>query len=161
MALKNARHERFAQELAKGKSQSEAYRQSGYTGASGTIDAGASRLVRNDKVAARLAELQGRASERAVVTTESLIAEADQIKDLAIAAGQYGPANAALTLKAKLAGKLVERAEVGHPGDFDRMDDADLARYVATEAAALGLGPARASTADRQTRVRGQSSRVH
>ena len=156
-ALKNARHERFAQEMAKGKSQTEAYSLAGYDG----DRTAASRLSTNVNVRTRLAELQDRGAERAVVTTESLIEEADEIKALALKASQYGPANAALTLKAKLAGKLVERAEVGTPGDFDRMDDADLARYVATEAAALGLGPAGVAASHRQARVRGELKRVH
>lgn len=156
-ALKNARHERFAQEMAKGKSQVEAYVAAGYS----ESRSAAARLASDVNICARMAELQNKASERAAVTTESLIEEADEIKDAALLAKQYGPANAALTLKAKLAGKLVERAEVGQPGDFDRMDDADLARYVATEAAALGLGPAGVAPSPRQARVRGQSSRVH
>ena len=53
--LANARHEKFAQGLAKGMSATEAYRKAGYK----PSDQHASRLARNGKVRARVAELQG------------------------------------------------------------------------------------------------------
>lgn len=61
--LTNARHERFAQELAKGESQSAAYVVAGYK----PDDGAASRLSGNVKVRARVTELQARAAEKAVV----------------------------------------------------------------------------------------------
>jgi hypothetical protein len=111
-ALSNPRHERFAQELAKGKSQSDAYGAAGFAGAAPTLEAGASRLIRNDKIRARVAEIVGMAAERAVVTRESLIYEAHDIQTKALAAGQYAAATGALTAKAKLAGEWVEKSEV-------------------------------------------------
>ena len=81
--LRNPRHEAFAQELARGKTAVEAYELAGY--APGRFNA--SRLKTNDNICARLAELQGQAAERAVVTTESLIAEADRLMRRRTAAG--------------------------------------------------------------------------
>ena len=53
--LQNARHETFAQGLAKGMSASKSYREAGYK----PSDQHASRLARNGKVRERVAELQG------------------------------------------------------------------------------------------------------
>jgi phage terminase small subunit len=60
--LKNARHERFAQELAKGASQAEAYARAGYK----PSEQHASRLARNGKVRERLAQLQSAMAEKAI-----------------------------------------------------------------------------------------------
>ena len=54
-SLTNARHERFAQNLAKGMNATEAYEKAGYK----PSEAHASRLAGKGKVKDRLAELQG------------------------------------------------------------------------------------------------------
>lgn len=61
--LANARHERFAQELAKGASRTEAYELAGYKPDSGA----ASRLSGNVSVRARLTELMEAIAERVEV----------------------------------------------------------------------------------------------
>lgn len=61
--LRNQRHELFAQELAEGKSASEAYIAAGYK----ESRSAACRLSTNVNVLARVAELQGRVAEKAVV----------------------------------------------------------------------------------------------
>ena len=53
--LPNARHERFAQNVVKGMSATEAYEKAGYK----RNDGSAGRLHRNAQVKARIAELQG------------------------------------------------------------------------------------------------------
>ena len=53
--LQNARHERFAQNKAKGMSATEAYEKAGYK----PSEAHASRLAGNGKVRERIADLQG------------------------------------------------------------------------------------------------------
>ena len=158
-ALKNARHERFCRELAKGKSQVAAYEAAGYK----PHDGAAARLCGNVRIKARMAELQGRGAERAAVTVESLIDEADEIRRAAMKVAQYAAANGALTLKAKLAGKLVDRVETGKPGDFDRMTDDELADFVRTEAAALGVGERapRTAAARDQAGLRGKPRDLH
>lgn len=69
--LKNPRHERFAQELAKGRSAIEAYVAAGYQANEGN----AGRLNRNEQVQARVAELVGKGAERAIATVERTVAE--------------------------------------------------------------------------------------
>jgi phage terminase small subunit len=73
--LPNARHERFAQELAAGKSATEAYAIAGYK----RDDGNAIRLTRNDKVKERVAELLKEAADKNGVTIEKIVAELARI----------------------------------------------------------------------------------
>lgn len=145
--LENPKHERFVQELAKGKSASEAYRNAGYDAEGNSADAAASRLLKKVKVAARLAEIQERVAKRVEITVESLIQEAAEIQAAAMVAGQHSAAVSALTAKAKIAGKWIERKEVGEPGDFDGMGLDELREHLRDEAAALGEGDIAAALA--------------
>jgi phage terminase small subunit len=105
--LRNTRHERFAQELATGKSADEAYRSAGYK----PDRAHASRLAANGNIRGRVTELQHVAAAEVEITLESLIKEAAAIQELATKAGQYSAAISALIAKAKLAGRWIERGE--------------------------------------------------
>lgn len=127
-AIANPKHERFAQALAKGKTQSEAYAEAGYT----PSEPNASRLTRNDKVQSRVAELQERGAMRTEVTLESLIREAGEIQDAAKAEKQYSAATAALTAKAKLAGLWIDKAENTNRNAVDpsQVSDAELAAVL-------------------------------
>lgn len=126
--LKNARQERFAQELAKGKSQVEAYAAAGYK----PNESHASRAVTNGKLAARVAELKGRAAEKAVVTIENLTERLLAIAakgEVASDAPLLSVGRAAIMDVAKLNGFLTEKHDIttaGRPltiGDFYRRDD--------------------------------------
>jgi hypothetical protein len=105
--LCNTKHERFARELAEGKSMSEAYEMVGYK----RNRSHASRLVANGNIKGRVSELQDAAATETQVTIESLISEAAEIQQLATKAGQLSAAIAALIAKAKLAGRWVDRTE--------------------------------------------------
>jgi hypothetical protein len=56
-------------------------------------------------------ELQAAGAERAEVTLEGLIAEASEIKNKAMARGNYSAAVSALVMKAKLSGHWLDRTE--------------------------------------------------
>jgi phage terminase small subunit len=125
--LKNSKWERFAQELAKGKTADEAYEAAGYAANRGN----AARLKANESILKRIGELQQRGAERATVTLESLIQEAADIQTKALTAGQFGPAVTALTAKAKLAGLWIEKREnTNRTIDASRLSDADLAEIA-------------------------------
>jgi len=115
-ALPNAKHERFAQEIAKGASSRDAYKVAGYqTKSDAGTDASASRLLSDAKVQARIAEIQERAAVRAEVTlatiTEDLARIAKKAEGLNDSSG-LSVARAARMDIAKLHGLVVDRAKV-------------------------------------------------
>ena len=111
-ALVNARHERFAQLIAQGKSRGQSYVDCGYSCRShNSRDAAAFRLFRSDKIRRRIAELQKHAVENTEITIVGLIREAADIQLAAQRAGNLSAAIAALTAKAKIAGLWVEKTE--------------------------------------------------
>lgn len=73
--LTNRKHEKFAQELAKSASQSAAYVAAGYK----PNESHASRLARNGKVKARVAELLAAGAEKAGVDIARVAAELAKI----------------------------------------------------------------------------------
>lgn len=122
--LPNARHERFAQELAKGKTQEAAYIAAGYSGAGAHVSA--SKLLKNAKIAARVAELKERAAARAEITTqelaERLLKIATKAEDLQEASG-LSVARQSLMDVGKLLGLVVDKKEVsGAIAVIDRED---------------------------------------
>lgn len=121
--LKNPKHERFAQELAKGATATDAYTAAGYRG----DRTAASRLSTKVNIQERVAQLLGKGAERAAVTVESLINEADEIQRAAFKAEQYSAATGALTAKAKLSGHWIEKSErTNRYVDPDHISDAEI-----------------------------------
>ncbi|MFN3858128.1 MAG: terminase small subunit [Caulobacter sp.] len=122
-ALKNGKHELFAQALAKGKSQTEAYSDAGYN----PSRSAAARLAADVNICARVAELQNRIAARTEVTvaniTERLLKIADVAEKTGITVdGETGEAKvssskhltvarAALMDAAKLNGLVVEKQD--------------------------------------------------
>lgn len=104
--LPNARHEAFAQALAKGKTADEAYKLAGFSANRGN----ATRLKANESVSARVAELQSMVAERAVVDREwvlaKLIENANNNQE-----SNPSASNKALELIGKELGMFVERTE--------------------------------------------------
>lgn len=125
-ALENTRHERYAQELAKGKSQTEAYEAAGYK----LSRSAAARLSADVNICARVAELAERVAQRTEITAEQITARLMRIADVAektgITLGETGEptesssrhlsvARAALIDVAKINGHIVDRQ--AHGGD--------------------------------------------
>jgi len=122
MILENARHERFAQELAAGKSASEAYAAAGFR----PNDGNCIRLKGNERVQARVAELQSRATEGVMLTRQWVLERLVENANRAMQAeavttsdgaetGEYryegSVANRALELLGKELGMFVDRTE--------------------------------------------------
>jgi len=125
--LRNQRHERFAQEVAKGVSAIRAYVVAGY--AKTSAGANAVRLMENEGVRARIDELQGKVAARTEVTIEGLIEHAEKIRHYAMdrKVKQLAVANTALVTMAKLAGLWVEKREnTNRDADPKRMTDAEI-----------------------------------
>lgn len=104
-ALPNGKHERFAQALAKGRSQAEAYVEASYKAS----EPHASRLASSGKVQARVAELQERAAIKVEVTVADIAAQLDEDRMLAHREGQAGAAVSASLGKAKVLGLIIDR----------------------------------------------------
>jgi hypothetical protein len=129
--LQNQRHELFAQELAKSKSAHEAYTLAGFK----ESRKNASRLKAKEDVAVRVAELQAVTARSAEITIKSICAELDQANQVAMERGQAAAMVSASALRAKLAGLLTDRIEIGGPGAFDQCDTP--AEVIASMVAAL------------------------
>lgn len=85
-------------------------------------------------MASRVAELQGRSAKRVEVTVESLAAELEEARALALTEKQTGAAVSATMGKAKLFGLIVEKHKhSGSIGSYDltRVTDDDLDRLEA------------------------------
>jgi hypothetical protein len=106
-ALKNARHEIFAQGLFQGMTADAAYEAAGFSANRGN----AIRLKANESIVKRVEELQKTAQTRALVTLEEHIEELKDIRDLAKKNGQVSAAVAAEVKRGELMGYYVERRE--------------------------------------------------
>src|ERR1700756_2034591 len=73
--LKNARHELFAQEVAKGKTLTDAYIKAGYK----SHRANHHRLMALESVKSRVLEIQGRGAERAAASVERIVEEIENL----------------------------------------------------------------------------------
>lgn len=157
--LTNPKHERFAQELAKGKSLEDAYVAAGYRPSRGN----ACVLKQKQSVSERVAELLAEREKIHAQATAEAIREEKLTKAWVIArlvenanramqavpvttrdgeaTGEYKyeghVANKALELLGKELGMFIDRHEVGGPGDFARMNDDELERFIAERAAVL------------------------
>jgi len=109
--LANSRHEKFAQGLAQGMSAAEAYKQAGYDAKGNAAEVSASRLLRNDKVAARVEELKQRAAASVSLTKEWVLERLIKNVEMGQASEDLAPANKALELLGKELGMFVDRSE--------------------------------------------------
>lgn len=118
--LANSKHELFAEGVASGKSQTQAYIDAGYS-AKGA-DVNAVRLIGKDRVAARIQELKERVAKRVEITQadiiQSLLRIAGKGEGLGEASG-LSVARASYMDAAKLAGLVVDKSEAKHSVSFE------------------------------------------
>ena len=110
--LQNARHERFAQNKAKGKSTGPAYTAAGYKATGNSAEVNGARLLRNAQVRARIAELQNKAAERTIKTVADIVAQLDEDRDAARERGQISAAVSATMGQAKILGLITNKHHV-------------------------------------------------
>jgi phage terminase small subunit len=110
--LTNARYERFAQNLATGIPQHEAYTKAGFILKPSGHRTDASKLARKPEIADRVKELLERQAKRLDITVDTLVGELDLMYKLALATKQPGAGIGAIMGKAKLLGLVVDKAEV-------------------------------------------------
>ena len=112
MAL-TAKQEAFCLAFLETGNATESYRRAGYSAgmADKTANEAASRLLKNSKVAARLAELRAPAAEKAQITLDSHLAELADLRDKAKEARQFSAAIAAEIARGKASGVHIEKTE--------------------------------------------------
>jgi hypothetical protein len=163
--LSNARHERFAQAIADGRTAGEAYLAAGYSCGPQKARGHGHRLRTREDVQIRIADLlQARervaemGMERAIAQTaltkiwvlEKLRLNAERaLQERPILDKDGNPtgefryegavANRALELIGKSLGIFIERREQGAPGDFAHLSDAELDEELAKRLTAGGL----------------------
>lgn len=134
--LKNIRHETFAQELAKGMSQRNAYRAAfpnSMKWKDETVDSKASVLAKNDKVLERLKELAKESTSEAVMDatkrkewlTDIILSKDEETKDKLKAVDILNKMDGAYTEKVELKGQL------NNP--LSKLTDEELKRLVADD----------------------------
>lgn len=132
--LRRSKQEHFAQYLAEGKAQVDAYALAGYASNNrAAAYANASKLMAQAKIQQRILELRQAAARRHEITTANLIDDTKKIYEQAMVAKQFGAAVSAMREVAILAGKRVERREAGDPGDFERLSEEELDKLLAAE----------------------------
>lgn len=134
--LKNARHERFAQELAKGKSQVDAYAAAGYK----PDDGAACRLSGNIRVRDRVLELTARIAEKTVIDAAWVLNRAAELHAKALKEKQLSVAKGALDLIGKHVDVQAFREQVEHSGliEYKNLSDEEIAARIAAHEAARG-----------------------
>ena len=129
--LDNAKHELFAQGLAKGETAIAAYEAAGYQPDRGA----ASRLSANVNIAARVVELQSAVAEQTECTIADIAKQLDEDRTLAHSVEQAGAAVSATMGKAKLFGLIKEKHEHfgkdGGPIETKELSDSETARRLA------------------------------
>lgn len=128
MAL-TPKQERFAQEVASGKTQADAYRAAFDVGVNtkpSTVIRSASQLMNDPNIAARVEALREPIAKKAQITLESHLEDLQRIRDAAIEAKQYSAATSAEIARGKASGVHVERSELtgkdGGPLQFQRIE---------------------------------------
>ena len=126
-ALKNLRHEAFAQAIFRGifepdlyPTHGTAYRAAGYRASGlrepgGSAEVNASRLLKNAKILDRVRELQAEAAQEVKETIDKCVAELNDIKDASMSDSEkpaYSAAVSAVMGKAKLLGFVTDKADV-------------------------------------------------
>jgi phage terminase small subunit len=151
--LTNPRWERFAQEMAKGKSNTAAYVEAGFKARANSAAVNANKLLKNPNVSGRVAELLAERDRMHIAATEKaterlsidrgwvigkLVENVERAMQAVpvtrkengeeVGTGEYryegSVANRALELLGKELGMFIDRKEQGAPGEFAELDNA-------------------------------------
>lgn len=111
VAVLTPKQEKFAQCVASGMNQSDAYRAAFNADRmkANSINVNASKMMADAKVALRVAELRVPIVERVGITLESHLADLQDLRDRARDAEQYSAAIAAEVARGKASGVHIER----------------------------------------------------
>lgn len=137
MIILSGKRERFCLLLVSGKKASEAYKQSrpGCEMTDHTASVRAFELLKHPEILKRIAELRLPAVQQVrkayKYSLEMALRECDEAYALAMALGQPSVMVGAVTVKAKIAGLVIDKKEVTH-GVLDDLTTKELLRIRAT-----------------------------
>jgi phage terminase small subunit len=141
--LKNARHERFAVAMATGMPASQAYVEAGFKYNEGN----AIRLKGNEKVAARIAELEAKRTEKVISATAIdaawVLNKAVELHSKALETNQLSVAKGTVELIGKHVDVQAFREQVEHSGliEYKNLSDEEITARIAAHEAARGHRP--------------------
>lgn len=150
--LKNARHERFAQELAKGEHASTAYKNAGYSATGNSAESAAARLFKTVKVAKRVAELRSRIAEKVAEKTSIdaawVLKKAAELHDKALEEKQLSVAKGALDIIGKHVDVQAFKEHIQHSGliEYKNLSDEEIEARIAAHEAKRGDGASTVTT---------------
>ena len=127
-ALRNPKREAFARARAEGKGLAELYAGAGYQAHAGN----AHRLSKNEKVCARILEIQNQTAQRTVTTIEDMIEQIDEDRRFARERGHSAVALAASATKAKLMGFAAERPAPDYNFNYAQMTEEEVLFEIAS-----------------------------
>lgn len=138
MAL-TSREEAFAQAIVSGKTQADAYR-AAYSakGKKSTVHEEASKIIKRHKVATRIAELRAPVIAKLQYGLEEAMNEADEAYRISKGKENGGAMIAAVTLRAKLNGLLVDKKEIKH-SRLETMSEEELDKEITQKAREAGV----------------------
>ena len=107
------KQEKFAQEVASGKTQADAYREAydAQNMKDATIWKRASELMNDGEVTGRIAELREPVVKEAQMTLKSHLEDLQKLRNMAVKAEQYSAAITAEIARGKAAGIHIEKSE--------------------------------------------------
>ena len=120
--LKNSKRERFCQLRLEGKTLEQAYAGAGYNPDKGA----ACRMAKKPDIIQRMRELHVSALAKSEVTVESIAAQLDADRALAIKQKNPSAAVSATVAKAKLYGLMTDKAVVQVTHNYAMMSDEEL-----------------------------------
>lgn len=140
MATLTAKQEAFCQAIVSGMSQADAYRAAYSAGSMKpeTVQKRASELMRNGEVAGRVAAIRKPVVEKVRYDLEMAMVEAAEAFEVSKSKENGGAMVAAVTLRAKLNGLLVDRREVTI-NPLQELPEEALQRFIERKAKEAGV----------------------
>ena len=141
MSKLSEQQEKFCRNIIEGMNQYEAYIAAGYSDTD-SAHANASRLISNDKIASRIAELRKDATQETQVTLQWLIEQAVGVLQAARADDSHAASIAAIKELGVLTGERVEKRQ-------NENTNRDATEYSRAELLAIAKGSSQGASASR------------
>ena len=127
------KQEAFVLAYIETRNASEAYRRAynAKNTSSEAVHVNACRLLKNPKVALRIAEFHDRAEVETLLTLEQHMEELKTLREMAKEAGQFSAAISAEVKRGELRRFYVKQVESAHVNEFSHMTDEELDEFLA------------------------------